>query len=124
MLMPEDYNDAALFHSLTRELMSKIDFRHGGPEYDAKYPDGIPTSIEIEHRQLGQLSSGMVMYPEGHARNRSGHLAELLDHKFRRLAGLGVDDVDGLQRRLTNLGAKSPARFSRKPATVPGRAAP
>ncbi len=24
--------------------MQKIDFRHGGPEYDAKYPDGIPTT--------------------------------------------------------------------------------
>ena len=42
MLVPDDYNDAALFHPLTRNLMQRIDFRHGGPEYDAKYPDGIP----------------------------------------------------------------------------------
>ena len=52
MLMPEDYGDAALVHPLTRELMQRIDFRHGGPEYDAKYPDGIPTSLEIEHAHL------------------------------------------------------------------------
>ena len=88
MLVPEDYSDAALFHPLTRELMRRIDFRHGGREYDAKYPDGIPTSIEIAHRTLGTLSSGLVMYPEGHARNPSGNLPALLEHKFNRLAGL------------------------------------
>ena len=76
--------------------MQRIDFRHGGPEYDAKYPDGIPTTVEIDHRTLGTLSSGLVMYPEGHARNTSGHLEALLQEKFRRLAGLGVRDVDAL----------------------------
>ena len=25
----------------------RIRFSHGGPEYDAKYPDGIPTAIDI-----------------------------------------------------------------------------
>src|ERR1041385_490941 len=102
MLMPSDYDDAALFDPPTRELMRKIDFRHGGPEYDAKYPDGIPTSVEIKHRALGTLSSGLVMYPEGHARNTSGNLQSLLRHKFRRLAELGVSDVDALHQRLTN----------------------
>ena len=29
------------------------------------------------------------MYPEGHARNTSGNLTELLEHKFRALAGAG-----------------------------------
>jgi 2-methylcitrate dehydratase len=111
MLMPDDYSDVALFHPLTRELMQRIDFRHGGPEYDAKYPDGIPTSLEIEHRTLGTLSSGLVMYPEGHARNTSIHLHELLKHKFQRLAGLGVRDVTALERRLTNLAGKSPAEI-------------
>lgn len=107
MLMPEDYDDAALFHPVTRELMRKIDFRYGGPEYDAKYPDGIPTTVEIVHRTLGKLSSGLVMYPEGHARNTSGHLAALLDNKFRRLASLGVPDVEALKQRLINLANKS-----------------
>jgi 2-methylcitrate dehydratase len=111
MLVPADYDDAALFHPLTRELMQRIDFRHGGPEYDAKYPDGIPTSLEIEHRPLGTLSSGLVMYPEGHARNASGHLASLLEHKFHALAGLGVRDVASLQQRLTGLTAKSPGEI-------------
>jgi hypothetical protein len=29
--------------------MPEREFRHGGPEYDSKYPDGIPTTLEIEH---------------------------------------------------------------------------
>ncbi len=70
-------------------LMERIEFRHGGREYDAKYPDGIPTTLEIEHADLGRLSSGLVMYPEGHARNTSGNLDGLLEHKFRALAGAG-----------------------------------
>ena len=49
--------------------------------------------MEIDHRGLGQLSSGLVMYPEGHARNASGNLPALLSHKFRALAGLGVREL-------------------------------
>jgi 2-methylcitrate dehydratase len=108
MLMPDDYSDKALFHPLTRQLMQRIDLRHGGPEYDAKYPDGIPTSLEIEHATLGTLSSGLVMYPEGHARNTSGRLNDLLAYKFQRLAALGVRDPDALLDSMQNLGEKSP----------------
>jgi 2-methylcitrate dehydratase len=107
MLLPADYEDAALFHPLTRVLMDKIEFVHGGPEYDAKYPDGIPTTVEIDHRGLGRLSSGLVMYPEGHARNTRGNLPELLAHKFRTLAGLGVRGVQGLLLRFSGLAKKS-----------------
>ncbi|HXT58024.1 MAG TPA: MmgE/PrpD family protein [Pirellulales bacterium] len=107
MLEPGDYDQASLFHPLTRRLMEKIELRHGGPEYDAKYPDGIPTSLEIEHATLGRLSSGLVMYPTGHARNTTADLDELLAHKFRLLASLGVADVDGLYQRFTNVAAKS-----------------
>jgi 2-methylcitrate dehydratase len=109
MLMPADYDDYALFHPLTRDLMQRIEFRHGGPDYDAKYPDGIPTTFEIDHSTLGHLSSGLVMYPEGHARNASGNLSSLLDHKFNQLASLGVKDPTAIHNRLTNIGAKTPA---------------
>ncbi|MBI3721466.1 MAG: MmgE/PrpD family protein, partial [Fimbriimonas ginsengisoli] len=47
MLMPEDYSRAAIAHPKTRELMARIEFEHGGTEYDARYPDGIPTSVAI-----------------------------------------------------------------------------
>jgi hypothetical protein len=52
-----------------------------------------------------------VLYPEGHARNTSGDLATLLEHKFCTLAGLGVHDVPALYRRMTNLAGKSPAEI-------------
>jgi 2-methylcitrate dehydratase len=112
MLMPADYDQGALLHPLTRRLMEKIEFSHGGPSYDARYPDGIPTSLEIEHATLGRLSSGLVMYPEGHARNTSGHLDDLLEHKFRLLASMGVDDVAGLRNRFSNLERKSVAEIA------------
>lgn len=112
MLEPADYNEAALFHPLTREIMAKIEFRHGGKEYDDRYPDGIPTTIDVDHADLGNVSSGLVMYPEGHARNKSGNLDRLLEHKFRLLAGLGVEDVDALYARFTNLAKKSPREIA------------
>ena len=111
MLLPEDYEEESLHHPLTRELMERIDFRHGGPEYDEKYPDGIPTTLEIEHASLGKLSSGLVMYPEGHARSESGNLQKLLEQKFRLLAGLAVDDPVRLRGRFTGLAEQSAAEI-------------
>jgi len=108
MLTPTDYDDDNLSHPVTRALMQRIEFVHGGPDYDRRYPDGIPTTVEITHQSLGQLSSGLVMYPEGHARNTSGHLNTLLKTKFERLAGLGVSDVQSLMQRFTGIEQKSP----------------
>ncbi len=107
MLTPDDYSDAALADPLTRGIMKKITVRHGGPEYDAKYPDGIPTSLAIEHASFGRLESPLVMYPMGHARNGSGQIQELLTHKFRVLAADGVDDPNELAERMSNLQNKT-----------------
>jgi 2-methylcitrate dehydratase len=112
MLMPEDYSDASLHHPLTRALMERIAFRHGGPDYDARYPDGIPTTLEIKHERLGRLSSGLIMYPVGHARNTSSELDSLLMHKFRLLAAMAVSDVEGLYRRFSDLEQKTPAEIA------------
>jgi 2-methylcitrate dehydratase len=106
MLLPADYDDAALVNPVTRQLIDRIEFRHGGAEYDAKYPDGIPTTLEVEHEKLGNLSSGLVMYPLGHARNTSVDLDAILNCKFYALASLAVDDVEELRRRFTNLVSK------------------
>jgi 2-methylcitrate dehydratase len=110
MFTPIDYaeDESALFHPLTRRLMQQIDFRHGGPEFDEKYPDGIPTTVELAHAKLGPHSSGLVMYPQGHARANQEQLGALLEHKFRLLAAPAVDDVDALIARFTNLAGKSP----------------
>lgn len=113
MLLPADYaeDDSALFHPETRCIMRLIDFRHGGPDYDARYPDGIPTTVELDHADLGNLSSGLIMYPEGHARSTTGNLERLLDYKFRKLSALAVDDVDALLARFTHLARRTPAEI-------------
>jgi 2-methylcitrate dehydratase len=114
MLAPTDYSEdeSALFHPLTRRIMQQIDFRHGGEDYDRRYPDGIPTSVEISHAKLGPLTSGLVMYPQGHARADATNLPALLAHKSRLLVGHAVDNFDALLARFTNLSAKSPAEIA------------
>ena len=109
MLSPYDYDKAAIFNPLTRSLMEKISFEHGGPAYDSKYPDGIPTSIVISTsgRDAETSDSGLVMYPAGHARNTSADLMGILDHKFRLLGSLAVNDSDKLLARLRHMGEKS-----------------
>ena len=47
MLAPIDYGYDAVFNQKTKEIMDKIEFIHGGEEYDSKYPDGIPTRVQI-----------------------------------------------------------------------------
>jgi 2-methylcitrate dehydratase len=110
MLSPADYaeDETALFHPLTRQIMQRIDFRNGGPEYDRRYPDGIPTTVELSHAKLGKLSSGLVMYPQGHARADTRQLTSLLDHKFRLLTQPAVDDVDALVTRFSQMAKKTP----------------
>lgn len=89
MLDPWDYQESqtAIFDSEVRALMQRIDFQHGGPDYDAKYPDGIPTSITIDGKD-----SGLVMYPAGHARNTTADLADILRHKWALLGGLALPE--------------------------------
>lgn len=113
MLSPYDYQvaDSAIFHPVTRGLMDKIEFLHGGPEYDAKYPDGIPTSIRIETMEGKTYDSGLVMYPAGHARNTSADLHGILAHKFGMLGALGLPDgvdVTAYVDRLESIGDLKP----------------
>jgi len=105
MLSPYDYDNAAVANPATRALMDKITFEHGGPEYDAKYPDGIPTSLVITTTEGGKYDSGLVMYPAGHARNTTADLMGILDHKFRLLGGLG-GDADKIMTKVRGLASK------------------
>lgn len=113
MLLPDDFRPEALVDPGVRSLMERIELVHGGPEYDAKYPDGIPTTVEIDHAGLGALTSGLVLYPEGHALNRSGRLDALLEAKFERLAGLGVADPAALRKRFSEFDRKPSAGIAR-----------
>ena len=107
MLMPRDYSEASINNTVTRELMNKIAFSHGGAEYDKRYPDGIPTSVVIEAKDGTSFSSGMVMYPAGHARNRSADLDALLGTKWKRLGELASSTPDEIIGRFDHLDQKS-----------------
>ncbi|MBX3097132.1 MAG: MmgE/PrpD family protein [Fimbriimonadaceae bacterium] len=111
MLMPIDYDDEALTDSATRELMAKIEFEHGGPDYDARYPDGIPTSVVISNAGGSSFDSGLVMYPSGHARNTTANLLGILGRKFERMAELAFG---------TELGPERVAALERLPSLSAG----
>lgn len=107
MLTPYDYDEEAIFNSATRALMDKITFEHGGPEYDAKYPDGIPTSIVITMTDGKTYDSGLVMYPSGHARNTTANLQDILDAKFDLLGALALADHKPIMDRFRNVAGLS-----------------
>lgn len=111
MLSPNDFTHDALYHPVTRSLMQKMSFEHGGTDYDAKYPDGIPTSMVITDEQNQAFDSGLVMYPGGHARNDKGpdkvDLRDVLNHKFNLLGAMAVSDPASLIKRLNDLEKKN-----------------
>merc|ERR1719361_2022966 len=108
MLAPQDYSQAALTDPTIRKLMDKIVFEHGGTDYDKGYPDGIPTTVTI--KGSGQeYSSGMVMYPSGHARNTTADLKDIMNFKFKMLGELCVSDPSATIQKLSNLPSKSAA---------------
>lgn len=91
MLSPFDYDRAAIFDTETRSIMRKVEFLHGGAEYDEKYPDGIPTSVRLQVAGR-ELDSGLVMYPAGHSRNTSADLGGILRAKWEMLGGIALPD--------------------------------
>jgi 2-methylcitrate dehydratase len=90
MLEPNDYGYLALNNQLTKQLIDKCTFSHGGHEYDSKYPEGIPTSVSITFKDGVKYESGLVMFPAGHCRNTVANLKEILDHKNNLLGKLAL----------------------------------
>ena len=103
MLLPDDFSDAAIFDPATRTLMDKIDFEHGGDDYDSRYPDGIPTSMLIRMTGIGDFSSDLIMYPSGHARNTTADLQSILATKFHRMGELALEDQGPVIDRMNAL---------------------
>jgi len=105
MLVPEDYGKAALDNQVTRKLMEKISFEHGGAEYDKNYPNGIPTSLVIKTKDGKTYDSKMVMFPSGHARNTLCDLKGILNHKFHVLGKLALEpaELDTFLNKLNNI---------------------
>jgi 2-methylcitrate dehydratase len=111
MLLPDDYSDAAIADPAVASLIERIAIEPGGPDYDSLYPDGIPTSVAIEHASLGRLDGGLVRHPLGHARSDPDRTAELVDLKFDRLVSGYVADAAALRDRV-RLGGKSAAEVA------------
>lgn len=103
ILGPYDYSRDAIAHPATRAIMERITFEHGGPDYDGKYPDGIPTSVIITAADGAAHDSGLVMYPAGHARNTTADLPQLLRAKWHKLGLLAVKDPDAFIERFEGL---------------------
>ena len=74
--------------------MSKIEFEHGGAEYDEKYPEGIPTSVQITNRSGEQFDSGLIMFPGGHSANEDVNLHDVLQYKFMKMGKLAMDQEE------------------------------
>lgn len=115
MLSPHDFavSDDALFHPVTRAIMKKIGFEHGGPDYDRNYPDGIPTSVVITDNADKSFDSGLVMYPAGHARNTKCELNGLLKAKFTMHGTLALKDPQPIIDRYNSIGSMSASDVQR-----------
>jgi len=103
MLEPKDYSHSAVFNKTTRAIMEKVSFLHGGKDYDSKYPEGIPTSVQITDKNNQALDSKLVMFPSGHARNSTADLKGVLNHKFHLLGKLALNEQE-LEEKLQQLG--------------------
>lgn len=104
MLLPDDYSAAAIGDPAIKRLIDRIEIAHGGRDYDEKYPEGIPTSVAVEHATLGRLGGGLVSFPLGHARSDAARTAAVVDLKFDRLVAKVVDDPRALRRRMSLAG--------------------
>jgi 2-methylcitrate dehydratase len=92
ILTPIDYSYKAIYDKDTRSLMAKIKFVHGGRSFDEKYPEGIPTQVDVVLNDDIKLSSGLIMFPSGHARNTICDLKGILNNKNTTLLSYAISD--------------------------------
>ena len=100
MLLPADYSATAITDPAAKAIIERLEIVHGGNEYDRQYPEGIPTSITIDHAECGRHDSGLVMFPLGHARSDLAETATVLDLKFNRLVANAVLNPVELRRHV------------------------
>lgn len=108
MLLPEDYGDETLNDPWMKTSMKKVQIQHGGPEYDSKYPEGIPTSLRITHKSLGEIDQPLLMFPMGHARNKDPDFLEVLKCKYDAMVELGAQQPEQVHAATSNLVEKTP----------------
>ena len=103
MLTPYDFDIDAITNETTRSIMKTIVFDHGGSVFDEKYPDGIPTSVLITMKSGDVFDSGLIMYPSGHARNKTCDLSDILQAKFAMHGQIAMDDPSIVIDRCKNI---------------------
>ena len=113
MLLPEDYTPQALQDPLTRQLMQQVEVVHGGPELDARYPEGIPTRVAVEHATLGRVPGELVLFPLGHARCQQEPFDQVLQAKWERLLCGAVAQPQPLLERFLHLEGLPAAEVAR-----------
>jgi 2-methylcitrate dehydratase len=111
MLLPDDYADDMIASVDVKRLIERIEIEHGGAEYDRLYPEGIPTSVAVDHARLGTLGGGLVSFPQGHARSDAARTAAVVELKFARLVSGAVADPAALRRRIRVAG-RTPAEIA------------
>ena len=113
MLLPEDYSPSAIADKQVADIIEKINIVHGGPEYDALYPEGIPASVTIDHDEYGVLDGGRCIFPLGHAQSDQSRTTALVDEKFERLVAGAVSNPQALRKhlRLHNMPAEHVAQL-------------
>ena len=89
--MPEDYAPQAIVDP--KPALMELISAHGGAEYDDKYPDGIPTSIEITTtgEVFDSLSAVSLWSCSEHHRRSWGILGEKMRRMEIALASPVVD---------------------------------
>jgi 2-methylcitrate dehydratase len=87
MLMPEDYSEEAIADPVTKTLMDKVEVHYGGKDYDAQYPLGLPTRV-----QVNTFDSGVLLFPPGHSRCKDYEWAAILKQKLNLLAESAVNN--------------------------------
>ena len=107
ILLPEDYTDEKIHNTTIRQLINITEIVHGGENYDQKYPQGIPTSVCLNHSQVGQVDSGLVMYPLGHAASDFVTMHSVLQHKINTLASIGTKHPKLLIDKMENIQSAS-----------------
>ncbi len=100
MLLPGDYADAAIADPAAASIISRMSIEHGGEAFDGAYPEGIPTSVTIDHAVEGEVGGDLVMFPSGHARSDPDATAAMVDLKFDRLVAGAVADPEALRSRV------------------------
>mgnify|MGYP001409094601 CR=1 FL=1 len=64
--------------------------------------------MRLDHPEVGQIESGLVMYPLGHAQADFLMTTDVLEHKINQLVSLGVKKPMELIEKITKLSTASP----------------